>query len=511
VQDVKKETDVKELFYNNINMKLTYIANRDYGSNTIKNVRLAYERNDNNNCYYVDAKTGEFDCDNLDKVKSMELSKEEVEELVKGSQVSHKKKNKLNVDEAKKLIEKYVNELSKNAKLQEINYRKNNHNGISRERYMGYFYIGEDRNISIDIDAYTGEIIRYRNFDFEGNEKRSSSVKSFEDCYDIAIKAIAKYYPDKLSQIDTKQTCYMDMDQSSNYYFHFNRIVNDIEYNDDHITIEIDANTGEVTRLYNDFNTNITFPSTEKAIGSEKAKEILFNHFKPTLVYIKGENDKKAKLVYILDNKKNEYHWTYNLVDAITGKLINYDGQEQKINEQKQITKHWAKKELEIFQSQNYIDISKIDVNSAINYKELIKLLANIKDYTYRHDRLETKLLFTNIDEKSDMYTYLQFAVEAKIIENKEVKINLDKKVTREELAKIIIKTENLDKVGKLNYIYNVDKLYSDASDIDKDLLGYVALCNGLDIMKGNKGKFNPKKEVTYAEAVVAIYKALVK
>jgi hypothetical protein len=109
------------------------------------------------------------------------------------------------------------------------------------------------------------------------------------------------------------------------------------------------------------------------------------------------------------------------------------------------------------------------------------------------------------------MYPFLQFAVEEKILENKAVKIDLDKKVTREELAEIIIKAENLDSIGKLNEIYTVNELYLDADDIDKELLGYVALCNGLDIMKGNKGKFNPKKEVTYAEAVVAIYKALAK
>jgi hypothetical protein len=127
------------------------------------------------------------------------------------------------------------------------------------------------------------------------------------------------------------------------------------------------------------------------------------------------------------------------------------------------------------------------------------------------YEKYGSKLLFTNVTEESEIYPYLQFAVQQKILENKAVNINLDKKVTREQLAKIIIKSEYLDKAGKISEIYNVDKIYTDAKEIDKDLLGYVALSYGLDIMKGNNGKFDPKKEVTYAEAIVVIYKSLVK
>jgi hypothetical protein len=512
IDEVKKENDVKDLFYNNIEMKLTYIPIREEGSRNIKDAKLAYERD--SNCYYIDAKTGKLDCSDLDKIVSKELNKEEVEELKKGRDTKKQKVSKLTISEAKKVIELYLSELTSGAKVESINYTKGNHNGINCEQYSGNFPTGGEWYESIDIDAYTGEIIRYSNYDFDDREERSKDSKTWEDCYNIAIETIAKYYPDKLSKINTKQIHNTDMNELNSCFFHFFRIVNGIQYNNDNIAIDIDENTGEILEIYNDWNPNITFQSTEKVIGSEKAKEIFFTNYKPTLIYIKGENDKKAKLVYVLANKnaKYKYYWRYNLVDAMTGKFVNYEGQDQVYSEEKQITKHWAKKELDIFQNQKYIDISKIDVNSTINYKELIKLVVKAKGYRpYRYDEVDTKLLFTNITNKSDMYPFLQFAVEEKILENKAVKIDLDKKVTREELAEIIIKAENLDSIGKLNEIYTVNELYLDADDIDKELLGYVALCNGLDIMKGNKGKFNPKKEVTYAEAVVAIYKALAK
>jgi hypothetical protein len=493
-------------------MKLTYIPITEEGSRNIKDAKLAYERD--SNCYYVDAKTGKLDCSDLDKIVSKELSKEEVEELKKGRDIKKQKVSKLTISEAKKVIELYLSELTSGAKVESINYTKGNHNGINCEQYSGNFPTGGEWYESIDIDAYTGEIIRYSNYDLDDREERSKDSKTWEDCYNIAIETIAKYYPDKLSKINTKQIHNTDMDESNSYFFNFFRVVNGIPYNNDHIAIDIDVNTGEILEIYKDWNSNMTFSNAEKVIGSEEAKKIFFTNYKPTLIYINGENDKKAKLVYVLANKnaKYKYYWRYNLVDAMTGKFVNYEGQDQVYSEEKQITKHWAKKELDIFQNQKYIDISKIDVNSTINYKELIKLVVKAKGYRpYRYDEVDTKLLFTNITNKSDMYPFLQFAVEEKILENKAVKIDLDKKVTREELAEIIIKAENLDSIGKLNEIYTVNELYLDADDIDKELLGYVALCNGLDIMKGNKGKFNPKKEVTYAEAVVAIYKALAK
>jgi hypothetical protein len=517
VDDIKSEKLIQDLFYNNIDMNLLYLSD-DRGCESVNKVRLVYKREYNDSKNFIDAKTGEF-IQYDSKRDTNELSKDEIEKLTLGRSIKRDNKNKLTINEAKEIIEKYSKELLTDYTIESITYWKDsNCNKENDEIYRAELLKGNKKDryhICLSIDAYTGEIIYYDNYRFEimDSELKTNSVKSWDECYDIAIRTVAKYYPDKIDQINTKQEYYKSDDYNDFFNFSFNRQINGINYDRDSINVEINGLNGEVVHLTYDWNTNITFPSIDKdkIIDSKKAKEIFFKEYKPVLVYNKGKNDKKVKVIYKL-HKECEHPFRYSLIDANSGKLIDYSGKEKEEPKDNVVSNHWAKKELNIFQSQNYIDIAKIDVNKSISYKELIKLVSKVKDYEpYMYEKYGSKLLFTNVTEESEIYPYLQFAVQQKILENKAVNINLDKKVTREQLAKIIIKSEYLDKAGKISEIYNVDKIYTDAKEIDKDLLGYVALSYGLDIMKGNNGKFDPKKEVTYAEAIVVIYKSLVK
>jgi predicted small secreted protein len=331
VDDIKSEKLIQDLFYNNIDMNLLYLSD-DRGCESVNKVRLVYKREYNDSKNFIDAKTGEF-IQYDSKRDTNELSKDEIEKLTLGRSIKRDNKNKLTINEAKEIIEKYSKELLTDYTIESITYWKDsNCNKENDEIYRAELLKGNKKDryhICLSIDAYTGEIIYYDNYRFEimDSELKTNSVKSWDECYDIAIRTVAKYYPDKIDQINTKQEYYKSDDYNDFFNFSFNRQINGINYDRDSINVEINGLNGEVVHLTYDWNTNITFPSIDKdkIIDSKKAKEIFFKEYKPVLVYNKGKNDKKVKVIYKL-HKECEHPFRYSLIDANSGKLIDYSG-----------------------------------------------------------------------------------------------------------------------------------------------------------------------------------------
>lgn len=79
--------------------------------------------------------------------------------------------------------------------------------------------------------------------------------------------------------------------------------------------------------------------------------------------------------------------------------------------------------------------------------------------------------------------------------------------ITRENLARLMIRLLNLDHVARIEGIYQVP--YTDAASLAPGSLGYVALAWGLGILKGNGTAFEPGHQVTRAEAAAALVRTL--
>ena len=72
-------------------------------------------------------------------------------------------------------------------------------------------------------------------------------------------------------------------------------------------------------------------------------------------------------------------------------------------------------------------------------------------------------------------------------------------KVTRQEACKLIISAMGGDRLAQMD-IFKTG--YSDEKKIDKENIGAVALCKGLDIMGAKSGKkFKPNASITRGEA----------
>ena len=70
-----------------------------------------------------------------------------------------------------------------------------------------------------------------------------------------------------------------------------------------------------------------------------------------------------------------------------------------------------------------------------------------------------------------------------------------------------MIRALKYDKVADLKDIFNCDFL--DKDEIDADLIGYVVLAKGFNIVNGYGNYFRPKEELKRGDAIIIIYNSL--
>jgi hypothetical protein len=197
-------------------------------------------------------------------------------------------------------------------------------------------------------------------------------------------------------------------------------------------------------------------------------------------------------------------------VDALTGEKVGYNGEIISNKEgslKERVKGHWAEKEINILANQGIIDMNQFDMDREITLMEAIKIMVNAKGYDAYRLRGAEELKFGAYKPEDSEYKYLQMAVNYGIIENKTMTFDGGKKVSREEMAELLIKLLRYDKLAKSKGIYTLP--YDDRGEVSPERFGAVALCTGLEIMGGRDGKIRPKDNATMIEMAVAVYKAL--
>jgi len=530
---IDKEKAEKAL-RDNVDMVLSYIPSRnkyDYHSEKVKEIKLVYSSSFENG-YLVDAKEGtmlDYSGRAVEEEKVKNITDERKEEIFKNAKKVTTQDKEISQERANEVIGKYIKEIyGEGYEIDRLSYVENDDywetNGKKAwsARYKKGDGFRRDYGGKLTINALTEELISARSYnDMEDEiEEGYKPVITWEQGYDKAIEAIAKYFPDKIKGIDTeakyrKRKHYYNGKEmpEMQYRYNFQRKVNGVYYSDDNLSIEVDTKEGKIRGIRCEWNTETDFPEVTGVIAKEDAKEIYFEKYEPELVYSKinksddYENpDWEIKLVYRISYK----YFRGGNIDAFTGKFLSYDGEEvdeKDDNFKETIKDHDAEKELSILASQGIIDTNEFELDRELTMDEAIKMLVDAKGYRPYMIRRAEALKFSNVKEADSNYKYLQMAVQYGILENKESKYKSDEKVTREDLAEMMVKLLGYDKLAKIDSIFKVS--YKDGKEISDEKIGYVAICEGLKIMKDNNGKFEPKSNVKMVDMAIAIYNAL--
>ena len=531
IKGIVDSNTAAEAFKSEANVNLRYAAfvqNYAYYDNK-RDIKLLYapEFNKGN---VLDAKDGKI----MDLYNSLSsstiknLSEKEREEFYKNAKVVTPRDKAIEEDEAGKIIKAFISNLyGEGYVVHELGYQENaeSYGSSSNKIWNGYFNRGEvgkyDENGNISIDALTGEIIscyKYSNEDYNGSEKFQAKL-TWEEAYTKAIEAVAKYYPDKVKQIKTEQQHYnyntFDKMGERQYYFNFMRVENGIAYQENSINIGFSAVTGNMNNINCNWDKNIKFPEIKNTISKEDASEILFNKYKPVLFYAQRnktnnyENPEfEMKLAYKLSDANGMYEYTS--IDALTGKFLNYNGEniDQNIELFKeQIKDSKAEKELSILASKGLIETIDFKLDKKITQIDLIKMLVNARGYRPYMLEKTADLKFSNITKSDVNYKYLQMAVSYGIMENSQGEFIGEQLVTREELAKTLVKFTNYSKLADHSEFFKVN--YKDASKISKGNLGYVAIAEAFGFIQIENNEFKPGDNATMEQLAIGVYNAL--
>lgn len=533
---ILEKAKAEEKLYEEAGTKLMYVSYRsknNYGERP-EAVKLVYSV-DFKNGSLLDAKEGKM----IDAVpvlmkalETKDLTDSERVQFISKWQGIGKLDKELDNSGAEKAIRSKIEDLyGAGYVINSVQYSDNTYYSgyIGKKTWSAQFY-KKDTGMygpptgSISIDAATGQLVSINDFYNMGMQDTAEFTPklTWSEAYNKAIDIIARNFPDKVKDIRTEQKYIKQTEYFNNvkmpettYYFNFPRMANGMSYEENGIYINIDIRTGNIRNLNCNWDDKLVFPGVQGIMAEKDAKQALFKLLKPELVYTlinKSSDANKAefevKPVYIL--RSPGFYPMPAYIDAVTGKQLDFTGGEADNKTEsfkKSIKGHWAEKQLNILAYQGIIDMDGFKLDKETTRLDAVKMLVNAKGYNPYMLRGADSLKFSNISQDNENYKYLQMAVYYGIIENTAGEFKIDEKITREELAELLVRLLKYNRLANAEDIFTLP--YSDARDISPDKLGYVAISRGLGILKGSDGKFRPKDNVTMVELAVAAYNAL--
>lgn len=477
--------DAKKAYLDKVGLDLKYYSRYDYKNKKL-NVFPAYSIK-KDKIKGIDAKTSEvieiyskdmitgrgFNTSAKSMVEDSEadgmgnnLTKEEVNEIEKTAQLISKEK-------AEKVLRDNFDLLKSNDKV--------NYTSLSKSDYVDSKYVWSIHfeNGNGSIDAKTGEIL---SFYYYNNEEMKNNI-SYSDAKNTADNFLKGIAGEKYKQV--KCISQEDENYEGRYHtFQYIRMVNGCEYVNNYLFVSVDKTTGKILNYENNWFTNIVFPNIDNVISKDEAFDKISNDIGFELQYDKIDKD-KVSLIYNLNKLQEQY-----LLDPTTGIRIGYDGRiykDNKLPTYTDINGHTYENIIkELLNNGYYIEGDSFNPNSYITQLNFFKYLYTPEMKYYDEDELYEMLIANKIikpEEKSP-----------------------DHILTNGEIVKYIVRYLNYEPIAKNPQIF----INPFKDDINNECKGYVAICYGLGIIKGDaNGKFNEKDNITNAQTAQVIYNLL--
>jgi Zn-dependent metalloprotease len=530
LQNVIIQSKAEQIFSNSIEMELVYLM--DYSNPSKQNqVKLVYlPKQDSNNYYYyggmsfpmIDAKTGkiiDFQGKTKEEQQLLNIPNKPVAEKAGSFPVLPKA---LTQNEALDMIKKNI-DIPKGFEVQNAMYNESwGQDGLSvwsfswrdknNERY-GY--------MSADINAKTGELIRYSNDkmyrDMEEGNKDEPVKISKEKALSLATQFVKKTAIDKVDKLYATQPndqYYGQSKQPRYYHIQFVRKENGVPVQNQGVNITISATTGEISQYFSEWRT-LELPNANQAITPDKAKATFLKDIKINISYFvprspdqNNNSSHTAIPVYQpISNPVNKYldaldgKWRH----AETGKVIT------DFTEAKDIKGHKYEKQLQTMIEYNIFDISedgKINPDSNVTRGEFVEMLLRALGDYGRWFNEKAEAPFNDVSKDAAYYPYLQRAVESGLIKKDQTTFNPEEAVTREFVAQMLVRALGYDKLASMENVFAIN--YKDASLIKYK--GHVGLLSKLEIMSGNEaGQFEPNGTMSKGNMADVLFRYLEK
>ena len=370
-------------------------------------------------------------------------------------------------------------------------------------QYM-YQYRNGGSGTVLTIDKETGEIIQYHDIrnTLEGQEDDSTTKGELtrQQALDKAIAHVKEWLPSYANQYSLPVDVGSYQDYNDSYYFTFPRIVNGLTVVGDYISVDVDAKTGALVGLYVNAYDNIDWPAATDILTQTEATKLLKDQLKVKLNYVnhpKVENEQHYSLAYQALFKEG----TSSVIDAKTGEWLDAYG---KASSDKPTIEHpTAAEELNYLIYAGSLEVDKnFNPDAAVTKEDALKVLLKSLTYMYYNPRYNDYEMadqsFTDITPDDALYPFVSQGLKMGMLDASKGTFNAKATLSNQELAKWVISTLKLNQAAQFSDIYNLN--YGDATQVDKELRGYVALAYAMGLLEANNNQLNPKNEVTYAQ-----------
>ncbi|TYQ14701.1 UNVERIFIED_CONTAM: S-layer family protein [Acetivibrio alkalicellulosi] len=514
-ENILNMDEAKKAFIENLGLRLVYEISKEsdraylvyktiYGSENVLDA-FTGERINVMDLQFgkIGLASGGMGLENVKTSDSIMLSPEELRSVEEASKL-------ISQEEAEDIIRKFdALYIDESFKLERAELGKG---WYSDGTYTWTLYFTSDEGIEkgdfyytmASINAETGEIISFNVYYPRSEDKTIKYDK--ESAKDIVENFLEQIQPDKFKETQYNELSYdRYFDYSKeDYSFSFERVANEIPIPRNSFRVTFDGITGRISNFSMEWN-DVEFSPPTEILSLDEIYELFFKEVGINLEYqiinqftiSEDDSNQEARLVYAINSQKPA------MFDAYTGTILNYNGEpykEEKPLEYSDISEHYAKSQIEtLAQIGVGLEGPLFKPNDKIKQKDYLLLVSQLIDSGYEFYRVTTLKSENEIDR---LYSLLQR--EGIIREDEK---DPDALLTREESIKFIIRALNYDKIADLHHIFNCT--FNDKDEIDQNLIGYVVLARGLNIVNGYGDYFRPKDQLSRAEAIIIIYNSI--
>lgn len=547
-QGILSREEAETQFKENIKLELFYLPIRnEFMYEAIpKDFRLAY-RLDPMMGTMINAKTGQpVDWSGKDgelQASIKDLTNAEKNRIAETAKPVITLGQPMGQEEAEQLARKYAEELmDMEIQVQASNYMEGDQywETAGRKTWNIDFSTNEDAeatpemtrmpsysNGRIMVNALTGELIalnwwRYIDGPFQTVDEPAIS---WEEGYDIAIDAIATYQPGKINDIRTWQRnmqtqAVMDgqMSQSMEYYYNFPRLIDGVLFDENQISIGVNAQTGKITNYTDRWSESLVLPRKSDVMAHDQALERILSNYRIELAYLRYNANEdymnpafETKLVYRWMPRESTASYPY--IDAVSGQFIDYNGRTMPDRDasgfEERIEGHWVERTARLMAQQGIIDTTIFNPNEPITKMDWVKMMVKARGTDFYGPVMEMggdKVEFTDVSETDEDLRYIQWAIRYGYIDNLPNDFQRNAMIEREEATVMIARFMGYRTLAEVQEIFRLQ--YEDAAEISLDAVGAVAISQGLEVISEG-GSFRPKDMMTMAEAAQMLFKAV--
>lgn len=360
---------------------------------------------------------------------------------------------------------------------------------------------GTPQYISARINAKTGELV---GFGISNSQPGSTEVKlDRAAAQKLAEEFLNRVQPERfkevaLDQEENEQFIKIAPEPGNSQAFNYQRVVNGVSFPANGMMISVDPLSGMITSFELNWG-DYSLPGVSGVLSTEKAVDAFLKERPLTLSYVRIYSNGipgDLRLVY-LPVAKDRSVAASNIIDAKTGELLDYQGQP-------------IEKGPKPF---NFTDLNGVSGAAEITVLGRAGLFGDYGNSFKPSEAMSLESLLramylsrygiwgnVNLTDK-------EIIAKAKDLGWLKEDLKAGDIVNRELLAKLLLRSIQLNKIAELKDIYKVD--FQDADQISGDALGYVAITTSGGILKIDGQTFAPGQTVSRAEAATAMFRIL--